>query len=84
MRKLTHSSSPLGYKGVLAVDPQLSGERICFRPEMRKFKPLICPYCREGNLDFCPHENDQNLHIADMFDSPKRAYLTRYVPWPSL
>lgn len=67
----------LGYKGVLAVDPQLSGERICFRPEMRKFKPLICPYCREGNLDFCPHENDQNLHIADIFDSPKRAYLTR-------
>ncbi|EED81310.1 predicted protein [Postia placenta Mad-698-R] len=77
VQKITHSSSPLGYKGVLAVDPQLSGERICFRPEMRKFKPLICPYCREGNLDFCPHENDQNLHIADIFDSPKRAYLTR-------
>ncbi|CCM04578.1 uncharacterized protein FIBRA_06759 [Fibroporia radiculosa] len=67
----------IGYKGVVAVDRQLKGRKLCLRPEMRKFKPHRCDGCR-AKL-FCAHLNNpiQSLHIAEAFHGPRRAYLTR-------
>jgi RNA-dependent RNA polymerase len=53
----------LGYKGVVGVDEQLEGVKMCLRPSMNKFR---------GN-----EEEKSQIEIARAFEAPGKPYLNR-------
>ncbi|KZT27322.1 RdRP-domain-containing protein [Neolentinus lepideus HHB14362 ss-1] len=53
----------LGYKGMVAIDDQLQGKKMCLRPSMNKFQ--------------VHEEESAEIEIARAFDRPSAAYLTK-------
>lgn len=55
----------LGYKGMVGIDDQLEGIKMCLRPSMNKFDS--------------PTVSEANIEIALAFEKPMPMYLNRLV-----